>query len=195
MTATAFTSKDRIAPDSLELFDGSTVTLRLIAPDDRDALLAFHRGLSEKTIYMRYFSPVSYSWRTSDSRLADVLCNDPDHHLTLVAERIARGSGNREIIGIGRLVITAPHAAAEFAVTIADRYQGMGVGSAVLGMLVELARNEGLDMLTGSILPENRAMIALCWKLGFTVRPGGSGEPFEAHLDLRRYHSSTVQLS
>lgn len=192
---TSFLCKDRVASDSIELFDGSTVTLRLITPEDRDALLAFHRSLSEKTVYMRYFSPVSFEWRTSQNRLADVLCNDPHHHLTLVGERIGAGSGNREIVGVGRLVMAEDRNEAEFAVTVADHFHGMGIGSAILGKLIELACEEGLSAITGAVLPENRAMISVCRKLGFSILTRPSGEPLQARLELPATPSAPVQMS
>ena len=48
---------------------------------------------------------------------------------------------------------------AEFAVTVIDPYQGQGVGSALLERLIELARTNDINTLTGSVLPSNTADI------------------------------------
>jgi GNAT superfamily N-acetyltransferase len=55
---------------------------------------------------------------------------------------------------------------AEFAVTVIDSYQGQGVGRALLERLIELARSNGIDSLTGSVLPSNTGMLTLCRSLG-----------------------------
>jgi acetyltransferase len=147
--------------------------------------VSFHRHLSDKTVYLRYFSPVSLAWRTAAKRLAGELCDDPDHHLTFVIERRAAGSGLRSLIGVGRLVMSATHTAAEFSVTIRDDFQGMGLGGALLDALIEAARAEGLHTLRASVLPENRRMLDLCRTRAFRVVSPGVGGPVEVLLDLR----------
>jgi GNAT superfamily N-acetyltransferase len=54
---------------------------------------------------------------------------------------------------------------AEFAVTVIDPYQGQGVGRALLERLIELARTNDINTLTGSVLPSNTGMLALCRSL------------------------------
>jgi RimJ/RimL family protein N-acetyltransferase len=50
---------------------------------------------------------------------------------------------------------------AEFAITIVDAYQGRGLGSILLGRLIESARENGIRILRGYVLPGNSAMIRL----------------------------------
>ena len=53
-----------------------------------------------------------------------------------------------------------PHTA-EIAIVVVDEYQGRGLGSLLLDLLITIARKNGLDALCGYVLPENRAMIRL----------------------------------
>lgn len=59
---------------------------------------------------------------------------------------------------------------AEFAVVIADRYQGRGLGGLLLGRLVEVARQAGLGWLTGEVLANNHRMLNLLRHSGWAVR-------------------------
>ncbi len=186
----AFATKPPRLPEPLPLPDGSWAQIRPVRPEDRAALIAFHRSLSNKTVYLRYFSPVSVQWRTSPKRLAEELYADPEHHCTLVIERRAGGSGLRHLIGVGRLVVpnTAPDTA-DFAMAIRDDFQGMGLGTALLGALIEQARQAGLRAITAEILAENRSMLEICRRFGFELAFSGGGDPVEARLELSNAHS------
>lgn len=172
-------------PEPLRLPDESRAYIRPVQPDDRPALIAFHRSLSDKTVYLRYFSPVSLDWRTCPAHLAEELCEDPEHHCTLVIERRAGGSGLRHLIGVGRLVIAKnDETTADFAMAIRDDFQGMGLGTALLGALIEQARQAGLRAVTAEILAENRSMLEICRRFGFDLQFSGGTDPVEARLDL-----------
>jgi len=183
--AAKFATKKDVRGYQLALPDGSTAQIRCIKPTDREALIDFHRQLSARTVYLRYFSPISLERRTSPSYIAKELCNDPDHHLTLIVERTASGLAKRSIVGIGRLVINAHnHAAAELAMTIHDAFQGMGLGAALLDVLIDSARNEGLTEITAVVLYDNSKMLQLCREHGFRVVSHDPGGPLQLALDV-----------
>ena len=164
--------------------DGSEARIRTTTPSDRDGIIAFHRHLSDKTVFYRYFSPVSLEWRTAATRLADDLCNDAEHRLTLVVERRAAGSGVRTLVGIGRLVIAGEPRSAELAMTIRDDFQGMGLGAALLDALIGAARGLGLGSITAIVLAENRRMLELCKSRHFRSTFPQPGGPASLRLDL-----------
>ncbi len=58
----------------------------------------------------------------------------------------------------------------EFAVVVADDFQGKGLGTKLIDMLIQIAYERGLDSLYGVAMPENTRIIELCKKLGFDVR-------------------------
>lgn len=162
---------------SLVLPDGSTAAIRLSQEADRGALLAFHRSLSDTSVYFRYFSPVSIAWRTGAARMDETLHNIPDEHLTLIVEHFATENSTSSIIGVGRLVMCEDHqATAELAMTIRDEFQGMGIGVALLDALIDTARRVGLHALVATVLTQNRRMLQLCHEHGFhSVAPGTGG--------------------
>jgi len=71
-----------------------------------------------------------------------------------------------EIVGELHLVRT-PFGFAEIAMMVAAPWRGRGVGSALIGEAIRLARERGLHKLTLGVFPHNEAAIALYRKFGF----------------------------
>lgn len=163
-----------------ELRDGTPVTIRPIRPEDEPLLVAFHRTLSAESVHLRYFGQLALDQRTTHQRLRRVCFNDYDREIALVAER-GHGS-SREIIGIGRLSKAHGLDEAEFALVISDQWQRHGLGTRLLALLVTIARAEKLLRLTASLLPENRAMLAVARKCGFELRQSGLEGAWKAEL-------------
>jgi acetyltransferase len=78
------------------------------------------------------------------------------------------GIGER-IVGVARYTRDDAHAA-EFAILLADAWQGRGVGSKLLGRLIEYAREAGVMRLRGVTLSTNSRMLLLGRRLGFRQR-------------------------
>ena len=45
--------------------DGKPVTIRPIRPEDEPAMIEFHKKLSERSVYLRYFQPLKLTHRTA----------------------------------------------------------------------------------------------------------------------------------
>jgi GNAT superfamily N-acetyltransferase len=58
---------------------------------------------------------------------------------------------------------------AEFAVAVADHYQGSGLGRILLGRLIQAADHAGIRWLTGEVLTNNHRMLHLLRHLGCSV--------------------------
>jgi acetyltransferase len=146
-------------------------------------MVAFHHTLSQRSVYSRYFTPLSLSERTSHQRLARLCFADYDREISLVAEHLSAGAPG-EIVGVARLSKEHGVNEAEFALLISDAWQGRGLGRQLLEQLVQIAKAERLTRLTGVILADNRPMIDLARRLGFTLsQPPGSRE-YQAVLTL-----------
>ena len=89
------------------------------------------------------------------------------------------------LLGVARYVLDKDNQAAEFAIVVADSWQGRGIGSRLLGKLIEAARRRGAKALYGEILATNRPMLALVTKLGFQLSRHEESTLTRAHLDLR----------
>lgn len=151
-----------------KLKDGSPFTIRPIRPEDEPLLAAFHETLSERTVRMRYFSPLQLGTRIAHDRLMRVCFNDYDRELALVAE-LRAADGKRAIVGVGRLSRVPGQNEAEFAALVSDAYQGKGIGSQLVAHLLEIAQKEKIGKVVADILNENREMQHICRRLGFKL--------------------------
>ncbi len=149
------------------LRDGTEIAIRPIRPEDEPLMVRFHEGLSERSVYFRYFQMVKLSQRVSHERLTRICFIDYNRQIALVAERAGPPP---EILGVARMTRLRKSGSAEFAVIISDTVQRSGLGTELLRRLVEVARAEKLERLVGEILPENRGMQRVCEKAGFTLK-------------------------
>ena len=166
------------------LRDGTPVTLRPIRPEDEPLMVAFHRTLSEQSVYFRWLHMIGLSQRVAHERLIGICFIDYDREMALVADYANPQTGQHEILGVGRL-IKAPHGQlAEFAILVADPYQHQGLGTELLRRLIDIGRAEKLQRLTGDILAENLGMQAVCRKLGFRLQYSPADRAMKADLEL-----------
>ena len=165
-----------------QLRDGTAVTIRPIRPEDEPLVVAFHRTLSEESIYFRYFHMMSLSARIAHERLIRICFTDYDREMALVVDRRDPTTGEHTLLAVGRLSRLHGRDEAEFALLVSDRYQHLGLGTELLRLLLEIGRDEGLERISAEILRENQAMQRICRALGFTLRE--TPEVVQAWIDL-----------
>jgi len=149
--------------------NGQNVTIRPIRAEDEPLMVKFHEGLSDRSIYLRYFQRVKLSKRTSHQRLSRVCFLDYDREIALLAELRDPGTGERRIVGVANLTKSLPKNDGDVAVLISDDYHGQGLGKELIRRLVDFARNEGLRRVVASTMLENMAMCAILERLGFEL--------------------------
>jgi acetyltransferase len=150
--------------------DGAEVLIRPIRPEDEPMMVKFHGTLSERSVYLRYFHLMNFSQRVAHERLTRICFIDYDREMALVAERPKSAAGEGGIIAIARLTRVSGSNDAEVAVLVSDLFQGRGLGRELLDRLVVVGRDERLGALKADILPDNRDVMRVCEKLGFTLR-------------------------
>jgi acetyltransferase len=146
------------------LADGSSVSLRPIRPEDAEMEQEFVKNLSDNSRYFRFLNSVR---ELTPAMLARFTQIDYDREMAFVAVREEVG---REIeIGVARYVTNPDGRTCEFAIVLAEAWQGKGLGRRMLERLIEVARSRGLKAMVGQVLAGNQPMLALCGKLGFEV--------------------------
>jgi acetyltransferase len=164
---------------------GLNVIIRPIRPEDEPMMVDFHGGLSDHTVYMRYFTAMKLSQRTTHERLTRVCCIDYDREMALVAEVRDPETQKKRIIGVARLVrLRNSPQDAEFAVLVSDAWHRRGVGAELARQLIEVARGENVRHLQGAIMPDNVSMQRLAESLGFSVEYSDEEKLVMADLDL-----------
>ncbi|MBV9183508.1 MAG: bifunctional acetate--CoA ligase family protein/GNAT family N-acetyltransferase, partial [Acidobacteria bacterium] len=165
--------------------DGTRVTIRPIRPEDEPLMVKFHEGLSDRTVYLRYFGSLSLRTRVAHERLVRICFGDYDRELALVAER--QGSEGPEIIGVGRLNRIRETEEAEVAVLVTDHFQNRGLGAELLRRAIWVAREEGITALSAEMMADNLAMQAITRTTGFRLQMEEGFTSMRARLELSKY--------
>jgi RimJ/RimL family protein N-acetyltransferase len=163
----------------LRLKDGRAVMVRPLERCDRAEIAAAIGRLSPQSRYLRFATAKP---RLSERELDHLV--DVDHHSreALAAFDPVTGRG----IAVVRYVeLSGEPGAVEIAATVADEWQGRGLGGALLARLAERARDEGHYALRASTLAENHRSVAMLQRAGFKSRAGsGVLREYELRLDL-----------
>jgi len=147
--------------------------MHLLHTGDAPGYAAFVRGLSRETLRNRLLGG---GLAITAEALDRMLRVDQVRHVALAAT--VRIDGETLIIGIARYALEAASDRGEFAVTVADEWQNMGIGCRLLRALVRHARKAGVAELFGDAFAGNTGMIALMSHAGFTL----GRTPGESHL-------------
>ncbi len=164
--------------------NGDQVTIRPIRPEDEPLMVKFHETLSDRSVYLRFFATLSLSRRVAHERLLRICFGDYDREMALVAERADPGTGERQIIAVGRINKLHGKNEAEVAVLVSDQHQNLGLGNELLRRVVQIARDEKLSQVSAEMLPDNVAMQAIMKRLGFAVRSSDDLTSVRAYLEL-----------
>lgn len=147
--------------------DGTPVTLRPIRPEDETLMPEFHKSVSERSVYFRYFHAAKLDQRVAHERLIRMCFLDYDREMALLADRTDTATGKHQILAIGRMSKLHGSNSAEVALLVGDQYQRQGLGIELIRRLVQVARDERLGSLVAYMLQENIEMQTLLKKAGF----------------------------
>lgn len=153
---------------------GRVVLLRPLRPGDRCAEQTFFNGLSRDSRHQRFhfglreLSPALLTLLTDvDQRL---------HRAWVVEAEAINGTASRPVIADARFVCDpASPSVAEFALAVADDWQGRGLGRRLMAHLMAAACGQGVRRLFGDVLAENRRMLALMRESGARLQTHPDG--------------------
>ena len=143
------------------LRDGSTVHVRPVRATDALAVRAFFEHLSPKSITLRFFS----SFPDLDRAVRWATDVDHQHRYGL----IATGADGRLVAHAGWEAEPDRPQRAEIAFAIADAMQHNGLGTILLGQLIEAADQAGVAVLSAEVLPQNHRMLHVFRDSGFPL--------------------------
>jgi len=156
----------RLIHEKIALRDGRTVVLRPIDPSDAERLIELHNQLSFESQYFRFFGPKPQLTPAEAGYLANV---DFHRRFAIVGE-----IDGEQIVGVGRFDVNEP-GVAEAAVVVRDDYQHVGLGTALLQRMREVARGAGLKTFTAEVLAENNKMLELLSANGLETAESDQG--------------------
>jgi len=143
------------------LRDGTEVLLRPIRPEDEPLEHEMFTSLSEATLRERFYQSIKTITHEMHVRFCHI---DYDREMAIVAE--IRRRGKKSMIGMGSFMIDPDGKQCEFSVLVHDDFQGQGLASKLVDILIGIADEKGLEEFYGYIEPQNRKMASLTTKLG-----------------------------
>lgn len=160
--------------DRITLRDGREVIVRPVLAFDAAAEQDFVRALSPTSRMKRFH----FGLRELPPTLARAMTEvDHEAHVAIVAEALD-DDDEPAIVADARYVRSDDDAEqAEFAIAVADAWQGLGLGRALMQRLARHAARHGIKRLVGDVLPNNRSMLGIGKTLGGTIdaSPNGPG--------------------
>lgn len=138
----------------LKLKNGKNVEFRPLLPSDEFAYRNFFYSLQEKTIYMRFF----YKMRTFSHEVVQKQWSSVDYHNNMSVIGLVQRGGHQEIMAIGSYA-QEDDSRAEVAFVVREDFQGMGIASYLLDILVTIAKENQFKSFCATVLRENAAMI------------------------------------
>lgn len=148
--------------DVLRLRNGKCVTVRFIEPHDAQLLQNYFRTLTTRSRYNRFLGAVSELPETILEQFIHI--GEADRFSVIATMTV---EGIESIVGEARYGFDADTESFEFGLSIDDRWQGHGIGKALMKNLECRAASFGATRLFGDTLRSNDAMIALARKAGY----------------------------
>jgi RimJ/RimL family protein N-acetyltransferase len=168
--------------DILRLRSGKSLTVRFVEPADGGALQAYFRSLTTRSRYNRFLGAIS---ELPQNVLEHFIRVGEGGRFSVIATTLI--DGFETIVGEARYAFDSDKDSFEFGLSVDDRWQRQGIGSALLRNLECRAAAFGARRLFGDTLRSNEAMIALARKSGFAFTNNPDDWKlvrFEKHSDL-----------
>ena len=144
--------------------EATPVTLRPVKPEDEPMWHDLLGSCSIESIRFRF----SYLFKQTTHEMAARYCFiDYDREIGIVAE--VEEEGERKLIGVGRLVADMNHEDAEYAIIVADRWHGHGLGGTLTDYCLEVAKKWGVKRVVAETSKDNHRMLATFRNRGFEL--------------------------
>jgi len=146
----------------IQLKHGKTMQLRPIRPEDGESIKKMVENMSAESRYFRFMHAVN---ALSPQMVAQFTKLDYDRQMAFVA---VSENGSGDVVGVSRYTKSADKLTGEFAVSVADNWQGHGLASTLMKHMIQHAKVQGVKELVGDVLQTNTPMRHLMKSLGFT---------------------------
>jgi acetyltransferase len=148
----------------LKLKDDWRILVRPLRPEDEPTIHEFLRHVTPHDLRLRFFAPMKEFTHEFIARLTQL---DYARAMAFIAFDEATG----EMVGVVRLHSDSIYESGEYAILLRSDLKGRGLGWALMQLIIDYARSEGLKTISGDVLRENVTMLEMCRQLGFDVKP------------------------
>jgi acetyltransferase len=147
----------------LDVKGGWRVSVRPIRPEDEPELHEFLKHVTSHDLRLRFFAPMKEFSHEFIARLTQL-----DYARAMAF--VAFDEVTNELVGVVRIHSDSIYENGEYAILLRSDLKGRGLGWALMQLIIEYARSEGLKMISGDVLQENTIMLEMCRSLGFEIK-------------------------
>ena len=147
----------------LEVKDGWRVFVRPIRPEDEPLIHELLRHVTSRDLRLRFFASMKEFSHEFIARLTQL-----DYARAMAF--VAFDEATNELVGVVRLHSDSIYENGEYAILLRSDLKGRGLGWALMQLIIEYAKSEGLKVVSGDVLAENTVMLSMCRDLGFEVK-------------------------
>ncbi len=148
---------------TITLKDGREVFLRPVKPIDERLVQEFFYSMSDREVYYRFLHSIKAFPRKDMQRMVNI-----DYHREMSVLALVGEFGKQEVAGVGRYVLgSGDYPEVDFAVL--DKYQGLGLGRAIMTYITDIARDRGFKGISAVVMSENLASLHILTHLGYAV--------------------------
>ena len=147
----------------IEVKDGWRVFVRPIRPEDEPLIHELLRHVTSHDLRLRFFAAMKEFTHEFIARLTQL-----DYARAMAF--VALDDVTHEIVGVVRIHSDSIYETGEYAILLRSDLKGRGLGWALMQLIIEYARSEGLKTISGDVLQENTVMLTMCRDLGFEVK-------------------------
>jgi acetyltransferase len=148
-----------------KLNNGKNVIIRPIRPEDEPLEEEMFSKFSRQTQYYRFFGYIGDVTHETLIRYTQI---DYDRELALIAEVTEKGK--KMMAGVVRLVADTNNESAEFAIVVADDWQGLGLGNEFTDLILTIAKEKGIKRVYATVLQANTTMLHMFRKRKFNIK-------------------------
>jgi acetyltransferase len=142
---------------------GWRVFVRPIRPEDEPLIHEFLRHVTSQDLRLRFFAPMKQFTHEFIARLTQL-----DYARAMAF--VAFDEATNEMVGVVRIHSDSIYESGEYAILLRSDLKGRGLGWALMQLIIEYAKSEGLKVISGDVLQENTVMLEMCRSLGFEVK-------------------------
>lgn len=146
------------------LKSGQVAILRPIRPEDEPLEARMFKYLSQQSLYFRFFGFVPHVTHDLLTRFTHI---DYAREMAIIAE--VEEAGERKMVAVVRIIADAWGQNAEYAIVVADPWQGQGLGNLLTDYILEIAQDMGIRKIYATVLARNSGMLHIFEKRGFEI--------------------------
>jgi acetyltransferase len=147
----------------IEVKDGWRVFVRPIRPEDEPLIHELLRHVTIHDLRLRFFAPMKEFTHEFIARLTQL-----DYARAMAF--VAFDEATNQMVGVVRIHSDSIYETGEYAILLRSDLKGRGLGWALMQLIIEYAKSEGLKAISGDVLKENTVMLEMCRDLGFEVK-------------------------